>query len=304
MLDYGIEIEFIAPVGKTRTAVAALIEAAGVPCYDAGYSHAFERTKWKLVSDGSIQGGNGMELVSPPLTEANFDQIEKVSAVLLQLGATVNRSCGLHVHVGARTHSVATLKKLAALYIENEPVIDQLLPASRRGSQNNYCQSVAARANLSQLAGAQSVNAIAAAVQQETRYVKLNFQAFWRHGTVEFRHHSGTVEAAKIIKWIVFCSKLVEVAVREANEPIRTPVGSTDYVGYWNSGKRTRTIFRLLTQPEGATAEEVRVALGVTNRPNIPWRVYRIHSVTAGAPAQGSTSWKVSPLPQRTPQSH
>jgi Putative amidoligase enzyme len=36
--------------------------------------------------------------------------------------------------------------------------------------------------------------------------------AFWRHGTVEFRHHSGTVEADKIINWVSLTQHLLENA--------------------------------------------------------------------------------------------
>lgn len=287
MLDFGVEIECLVPSVLNRVAVAAAISEAGIPCYDAGYSHAFEATRWKVVSDGSVTGpGNGMELVSPPLTEAGFEQIEKVSAVLLRLGATVNRSCGLHVHIGARNHSVASLKKLAAIYIEHEPVIDQLLPTSRRGSANNFCESITA-ANWGQLARATSVSDIAIAVTGMTdvnarRNVKLNYQSYWRHGTVEFRHHSGTVDAAKIIKWVVFCSKLVEAAVREAHEPFPMPANSpTQYSGYWQRGRRTRRIFQMLTRLEGATAEEIRLALGVRSRPNVRW-----HLNNANGPAE------------------
>lgn len=276
MLDFGIEIECLVPV--SRRVVATAIAAAGVPCYDAGYSHAFEATKWKVVSDSSISGsGEGMELVSPPLNETGFNQIETVSRILLGLGATVNRTCGLHVHIGARSHSVATLKKLAALYIEHEPVIDQLLPNSRRGSANNYCKSIRS-ADLHRLSAATSVNAISSAVQGDepysSRFVKLNYKSYWRHGTVEFRHHSGTVDAAKIIKWIVFCSKLVETAAKEADQPINVPGNApSHYSTYWQRGRRTRAIFNLLTRPEGATAEEIRLALGVRSRPNVRWHL-------------------------------
>jgi hypothetical protein len=100
------------------------------------------------------------------------------------------------------------------------------------------------------------------------RFVKLNYQAFWRHGTVEFRHHSGTVDAAKIIKWVVFCQKLVETAIREANEPI-VSANSTHSYDFWRRGRRLRQLGQLVSRPEGVTNEEYRVALGITSRPGI-----------------------------------
>lgn len=298
MLDFGIEIEFIAN-GHSQNTVAAAVSATGVSCFAAGYSHTFEPTRWKVVSDGSINGGTGFELVSPPFpcvdeagTRAAFESVEKVCTALAALNATVNRSCGLHVHIGARNHSINALKKLAALYVEHEPVIDELLPASRRGSANDYCKSITA-ADVTRLKAASDISAIATALHAdnrgEARYVKLNFTSFWRHGTVEFRHHSGTVDAAKIIKWVTLCTKMVETAVREADEPITlegtasttrltnrlTATVSAGYSTYWRSGRRTRILFNLLTRPQGVTAEEARVELGVRTRPQIMWHANR-----------------------------
>ena len=280
MLDYGVEIEFIAPPGNTRASVAAAIDAVGVPCYDARYSYTLDRQRWKIVSDGSLRsinmpGGEGMELVSPPSTEAGFDQITKISTILLGLGCIVNRTCGLHVHIGARNISIPALKKLAALYVENERLIDQLLPPSRRGNNNTYCRSIAATANMGELVRADNVNNIASAVHGGNRYVKLNFTAFWKHGTVEFRHHSGTVDSAKIIKWIIFCAKMVETAIREAGVPISAAGLGLGDRSYWRKGRRTRRIYDLLTREEGATSEEIRMALGVRSRPDIRWHLAR-----------------------------
>src|ERR1700686_2802775 len=141
MLAFGIEIEFLIPVSHTQDSVAAAITAAGVETFNAGYGHTFEPVRWKVVSDGSLRpdpGYYGMELVSPPLDEGKLDQITKVSAVLLSLGAKVKGSTRRPVHVEARRVPVAALKKLASLYIENEAFIDQLLPPSRRGSNNKF----------------------------------------------------------------------------------------------------------------------------------------------------------------------
>lgn len=261
MLDYGIEIEAILPPGVSYQQLAVIIEGAGVPCYYVSYSHTTERAKWKVVTDGSLSagvgGGSGVEVVSPPLTEAGFDQIEKVCRALASIGARVNRSCGLHVHIGARTLSVPTLKKLASLYIENEPVIDRLLPPSRRGNANNYCKSITG-ANVAALASASDLRGITNAIGGG-RYVKLNFEAFWRHGTVEFRQHSGTIDAVKIIEWIKFCSKMVAAAAREASTPIPVPAGTTLAPSpYWRKGRQRRALFTLLSRPEGVTSEELQ----------------------------------------------
>jgi hypothetical protein len=44
------------------------------------------------------------------------------------------------------------------------------------------------------------------------RYFGLNFQSAFTHGTVEFRCHTGTVEAHKIKHWAALCASIVERA--------------------------------------------------------------------------------------------
>jgi Putative amidoligase enzyme len=272
-MDYGLEIECILPQG-TQADLATAITAAGVPCYFASYSHAQERTKWKIVTDASIHAngrGTGVELVSPPLTESHFENVRKVCAVLQEQGCTVNRSCGLHVHIGARNLSVEVVKRLAMLYIQYEAVIDQLLPPSRRASNNAYCASNATRANLRGLTAATTFSAISTAIQGDdprARFVKLNLKSYWRHGTVEFRHHSGTIDANKILYWVQLIDKMVAAASAD-NAPLETMVSTTGIPLYWSRGRRRRTIYQMLVRPEGATREEVRVALGLRTRPLI-----------------------------------
>jgi len=265
--SFGVEIECLVP-RYTRAQVAAAITAEGVDCYDAGYTHQTSR-KWKVVSDGSVRGNGAMELVSPPLRgEAGFDAISKVSAVLLRMGATVNSSCGLHVHVDATTPAfpVAAMRKLAAMYMENENVIDSLLPASRRASNNMYCTSVATNTNVDSLQRATNATQIANAIANGGRYVKLNFTSFWRHGTVEFRHHSGTVDAAKINKWALICLRMMAAAERDSGEPITLATTSRPQ-GYGKSARRLRTIYDLLARPNGCTRQEVATALGRSTMP-------------------------------------
>ena len=44
------------------------------------------------------------------------------------------------------------------------------------------------------------------------RFRKLNLTSFWRHGTVEFRHHQGTVEPQKAEFWVKLCLRMVAAA--------------------------------------------------------------------------------------------
>lgn len=283
MLTFGVEIECLLPAtvrSHSQTAIE-LREAI---------SRAIPNSMWQVKGDGSVMGSGrfGLEIVSPPLRSdraEDFAQIDTVCEILSLEGATVNRTCGLHVHVGARDLGVPALKSLAMLYADAEDVIDSLLPPSRRADNNRYCRSIKANYNLSRLGRAEDVNAITTAIYGD-RYVKLNFASYWRHGTVEFRQHSGTVDPIKIKNWVHFCVKMVKaaqaapitVAASPAVVAVTAPIPPALVLNdYWRSGRRTRTIQRLLDRPEGATAEEVREALGVRTRPNLRWHAERAH---------------------------
>lgn len=281
MNTFGVEIEFLVPNSTNYIDVAqALSRASRLPVLAA--NRAMRSSSWKLTHDGSVSapGRLGLEAVSPVLTEDKMDQIDKICSALSTVGAVVNRSCGLHVHIGAGSMPLDAIKRLAILYAESELFIDQLLPPSRRGSNNNYCKSVRSHLRLQNVLRASNVAGVAQSIASGDRYLKLNLTSFWRHGTVEFRQHSGTIDPDKIKNWVRFCQHLVATALREtaAQGPLQSTetdaasptVGSQPAPGsYWNSGRRTRIMFRMLTRPEGATPNEIRLALDVRVAPAI-----------------------------------
>ena len=204
---YGVEIEFYnADHGKI---VQGLTEA-GIACETEGYNH-FSRPHWKIVSDASVRGVNSGELVSPILEgEDGIEQIKKVCAVLGACKAKVNTSCGLHVHHDARGFEKKHLVNVLKFYHRSEKYLDSILPASRRGDNNTYCKSVKLAID--------QIDASGIHERSLSRYFKVNLTSFFRHGTVEFRHHSGTVEADKIINWVV----LTAVIMSRAQDSVRS----------------------------------------------------------------------------------
>ncbi|MBF0350919.1 MAG: amidoligase family protein [SAR324 cluster bacterium] len=209
---YGIEIECLSTL--SHQALAALITEAGVPCQQQGYNHN-TTTCWKIVNDGSVMGsGYSTEVVSPVLSgEEGLRQIEIVCRVLGEAGCTINRSCGLHVHHDARDFKFGNWKRLVKAYAKFEDVLDSFMPESRRKNNNTYCRS----AVIGTLGGLcekvnQQTNYVGIKSMIGTRYVKLNVESFLRHGTVEFRHHSGTMDFDKIANWIKVTQAMVEMS--------------------------------------------------------------------------------------------
>jgi len=207
---FGVEIECNnCPID---TVVPALT-AAGISVRYEGYTHNV-MSRWKFVTDGSLHGPNSYELVSPPLFgEAGLDEVRKVCKVLVQMGVTVNSSCGLHVHVDANDLQAEDVKSLVFRYMKYEGDIDSFMPRSRRGNSNSYCRSITGVAEAMQRAReTDNVRLLVENTVYQQRFYKLNVAAFLRHGTIEFRQHSGTVNATKVANWIQFCLHFVEAS--------------------------------------------------------------------------------------------
>jgi len=202
---FGIEVEFLVPANVFGEDVARQLTAAGIPTVWAGYTHSVTST-WKIVRDGSLttQGYNGLELVSPPLEfgEESFALIRKACEVINRINASVRKVCGLHVHVDASDVTVDAARLLAKRYAHFEGTIDSFMPLSRRNNNNRYCQSVVNAYDPSQT--------VIEHILGTSRYHKINFMSYVKYRTIEFRHHSGTTNAEKIINWVKFCVSFYE----------------------------------------------------------------------------------------------
>jgi len=226
---FGVEIEFFLGRTNRRGAyaeeVAQAVREQGIECYVEGYNHT-TRPYWKIVTDASVSH-EGLEIVSPPLKgQDGLNQLKKVLEALNQVGAKVNRTCGVHVHHDASDFSLRTFKNLYGMYARYEDRIDELVAKSRRGNLNTYCLSPGT--DLELLQNAKSVDEIIDRVYP-SRYIKLNCQSFRRHGTIEFRQHGGSTEYQKIMSWIVLTQMMVERAV---NGTIQLKEGATDWFNF------------------------------------------------------------------------
>jgi hypothetical protein len=219
-MTFGVELECFIPAGRTRYELAEALRAAGINAEAEMYGHSL-RDHWKLVTDGSLLDyARGTEVVSPVLRgEEGFVQLRKVCDVLVAFGCKVRKNCGLHVHVGARGEGVHFFKNLVKMYARAEAAIDSFMAPSRRSYMNSYCRPLSVDANALEVAT--TVDAVARAARQSAgeanarnngRYAKLNLQSFWQHGTVEFRHHQGTVEAPKVENWVRLCLRMAMAA--------------------------------------------------------------------------------------------
>lgn len=137
--------------------------------------------------DGSL-GPGGIEVVFTAERNGTPVSIPNLDAVA---GCRVDRWCGLHVHVDVRdlTHpeAASTYRNL----LRASRALKNLVPPSRHNNQ--YCRW---RSNLSGY----------------TRYAAINFKAWYKFRTIEFRCQAGSTERSKIEAWAELCYQLVQWA--------------------------------------------------------------------------------------------
>lgn len=236
---FGVEVECVTNcVGVQRELGDSLIRIEG-------YNHTDHHDKiFKFVSDGSVadNGHNrrasyeldrdqigAAECVSPVLKSGNgYSALKKVVEAINNNGGYVNKSCGLHVHIGADKLSNKQYINVFKNYQKLEGVIDSFMAPSRRGNCRwacsladydfSYCQT---RADV--------------AAYIDTRYCKVNPMSWSRHHTIEFRQHQGTINFKKISMWIHFLGKLVQYSM---NNVLSENVISIDAIPFLNKAEK------------------------------------------------------------------
>lgn len=227
-LKFGIELEVKTSMREAE--IADLLRSVGVACScHVGNVHGVLKKNWKVVRDGSIS--NGWEIVSPPLS--SFNDVEKVCKVLEENGVTVDKSCGFHVHHEIKDLNKKQIENIYEIYNKYEvEVIDQLLPMSRRvgnACRTRWCKPV--RQIMDDIRGCDSIEKMINHINigggrggshyQHCRYRSINFRAYVVYGTIEFRHHSGTIEFEKIRNWVLLTHKIIESAcVKDKIKPV------------------------------------------------------------------------------------
>lgn len=215
---WGVEIECIVPSkfcdddsGDYSALIAALKK-----------QRILRMSKWCVHDDGSL-GTNGdnfttVELSSPILYgEEGIAEMRAMMDALRKLGGKVNKTCGMHIHVGVEDLSLAERKRITTAFVRYEPFFDALVPLSRRN--HSACQSNRAFAKGGTLPAKLDTLRKPVASQRElearfpafeAKYLKLNVSSASHRGTFEFRQHSGTLNSNKAENWVRLVLGFVE----------------------------------------------------------------------------------------------
>jgi hypothetical protein len=236
---FGVEIEAF---GITRQELETELNNAGIQTRVESWNRN-TRGHWKVITDASIRGEQGFEIVSPKLQgEDGLRQLKTVLLITRGLEAKTNKSCGIHIHFDASEFNLTTWKNLYKNYANLENYIDAFMPQSRRQSNNQYCRTMRQSNYKTKIDNARNLQQIESEITSRGRYYKLNTQSFWRQNSVEFRHHAGSTNFTKISNWIKFLARLVEVSKiteieNDTNENLRRFLDN-DLINYFNTRRQ------------------------------------------------------------------
>jgi len=213
---FGVEIELLIPNSLGYRTLLSILEDAGVPCSFEGYTHRVMNT-WKLVTDSSLNTSRGykaFELVSPICQGQNsINELRTILNLLEENNCRVNKSCGIHVHVGIQDYSVKNLTNLIKFYGKYEEEINMVVAPSRRdGRWAKAINVMTIWNNLNKCETFSDVENI-----MYTRYKTVNVFSYRRYGTVEFRQHGGSIDANKVCSWVIMLTNMCDKVAKKKN---------------------------------------------------------------------------------------
>jgi hypothetical protein len=208
--DYvGVEIECIIPGGpdKIRAKLAEMLVDLKL------------EDKVRIGEDGSIRYNKppyyGAEIKVLDTNKKISQTITKVSTVLRKMGAVVNTSCGLHVHLDMRYKNEKTREKVFNNLYMSQNLLFSLVRKDRQ--KNKFCKKMGKKIKVKEppafyynekgqmVYGSKTytINPVFNEVKNinDRRYA-INLRSLIRHKTIEIRLHHGTINALMINKWI------------------------------------------------------------------------------------------------------
>lgn len=179
--------------------------------------------KWRIVNDSSISGfnfeGESVEFNTPPAEGDAFYSRALAGIRRVQPFVRVNKSCGFHVHIDVQDmfNDNAKLANVQNLLIAFQPLMFALQPPSRRGS--SYCKLWPAYTRVE--SPNHDSDKFMAVSWHHIRPPTFNLRGEkigGGYGTIEFRMGAGTRNPRKVLLFVQFLQRLIEIGSRVKDE--------------------------------------------------------------------------------------
>lgn len=212
----GIEIEFFSPIDRDvvlekffESPVASHVQLTsdGSLDWDVGEDDSVCSACHNSMWDSCQCDMEPYELKVLCKQSELVEVMKGVCAVLKNIKAQVNETCGLHVHLDMRHRNARKCyQNLAAV----QSVLYKMCTADRLLGE--YCMPVASLdLEKQQLRGSRE------------RYFGINTQALLKYSTLEVRIHHGTIEEQNIVNWVSLLLRVINTR-KTLKEPVRNVV--------------------------------------------------------------------------------
>ncbi|MBR3746221.1 MAG: amidoligase family protein, partial [Selenomonadaceae bacterium] len=185
--------------------------------------------------DGRTVGADGdyrCELVTPILRWNDIATLQGVVKAIVAAGGFVNKSCGLHVHIGGNELTAQGLRNLLNIVGSRENLFYEAFAVEEY--RKDYCRPTNTiiirefnELKPKTLEEAKEIwyngrTSRAERRYDDSRYTICNLHAFFNKGTVEFRLFNGTLDTEEIAAAIHFSAALVDMAKRKSRTVYET----------------------------------------------------------------------------------
>lgn len=176
-----------------------------------------------------------VELVTPKLTYSELPRLQECIRRVKKIGAKVNSSCGIHVHVDAANHNRQSLKNLLSIMFSKEDILFKALQVNPNRVAK-YCQKVLEPMlrKARQLLSAEETtdltqleriwyegNVSSSEHYNWTRYYALNLHSVFYRGTVEWRCFNSTLNPELAAAYVNLCLAMSAQAIAQRSTIMR-----------------------------------------------------------------------------------
>ncbi len=178
------------------------------------YKELRGRTLFGVHVDGSI---SGLEFISPILYgDEGFTEIKNFCDFAREKHWTVNRECGLHIHLDMRDETHDSLVAISTAYILSYEIWKSFVSASR--ADNSYCHPTP----YTEHEICPYTGDFHRWADEQTRFSWFNVAAYAEHQSFEIRLMEGTINPELICNWIAVNARFCDWAASESRAAIRT----------------------------------------------------------------------------------
>jgi len=187
---------------------------------------------WSVVADDSLRNNGAEFIFSEPLSgvdlTAGIDEMRNKLAALSDQGQKYlpdpHYRTSTHVHIDVRDCTIAQYMNIILLGIMFEPALFRI--AGEHRQRNNFSLSSRFASGyfeaLSAAYNAKTANDLYDALQNQFKYTAINVtppfneeRAHPKKGSIEFRHHEGTLDMDRLSTWISILMCLKKAAIND-----------------------------------------------------------------------------------------